>query len=84
MELGLLSKRDNYVLRKYMVWYMVVAAASRKSRQTETRFIKEDNIINIVKKLLGLYSFFAKTLSSHIILRKVHMVFKWKVRLARL
>lgn len=58
-QLGLLSKPDNYVLRKHMVVYMVMAA-SRKSRQTETRFIKDDNIINIVKKLLGLYSFFAK------------------------
>ena len=55
-ELGLLNKPDNYVLRKYMVGYMVVAA-SRKSRQTGTRFIKEDNITNIVKKLLGRYSF---------------------------
>lgn len=65
-ELGLLSKRDNYVLGKYMVRYMVVAA-SRKHRQTETRFIKEDNVINIVKKLLGRYSFFAKLqLSLHI------------------
>ena len=55
-ELGLLSKPDNYVLRKYMVGYMVVAA-SRKSRQTGTRFIKENNVINIVKKRLTVFFF---------------------------
>ena len=73
-ELGLLSKPDNYVLRKYMVGYMVVAA-SRKSRQTGTRFIKEDNITNIVKKLLGRYSFLLNFNSLfNIIPRKVHMI----------
>lgn len=76
-QLGLLSKRDNYVLRKYMVGYMVVAE-SRKSRQTGTRFIKEDNVINIVKKLLRLYSFFAKLqLSLHISYR-VRFIYRIK------